>query len=137
MKEEKHRIVIDTNLWISLLLTKDFSKFDSLISADRATLLISLELLEEIIEVAERQKFRKYFELIELTNFLVSLRQSAEFVDVSSQVNDCRDEKDNFLLSLAVDGKATHLLTGDKDLLVLDPFRGIEIQTIADYLFHN
>lgn len=134
MPEEKHRVVIDTNLWISFLLTRDLTKLDRLISPARTTLLISRELLEEIVEVAERPKFRKYFDLIELTNFLVKLKQNAEFVQVSSQVNICRDEKDNFLLSLAVDGAATHLLTGDKDLLVLHPFGDIQILTIADYL---
>ena len=116
------------------LVAKDLTKLDRLIFSDRTNLLISQELLEEIVEVAERPKFRKYFDLIELTNFLVKLKQNAEFVKVSSEVDICRDEKDNFLLSLAVDGAATHLLTGDKDLLVLHPFGNIQILTIADYL---
>ena len=134
MPEEKRRVVIDTNLWISFLLTRDFSKFDRLMSADSTTLLISQELLEELVEVAERPKFRKYFNLTDLTDLLVKLKRKAELVQVSSQLNVCRDDKDNFLLSLAIDGKATHLLTGDKDLLVLHPFREVQIQTIADYL---
>ncbi|GAA4753062.1 hypothetical protein GCM10023229_37620 [Flavisolibacter ginsenosidimutans] len=90
--------------------------------------------MEEIVEVAERPKFKKYFDLFELTELLVNLKQKAEFVQVRSHVNVCRDEKDNFLLSLAIDGSATHVLTGDKDLLVLHPFGEIEILTIADYL---
>lgn len=134
MLEEKHRLVIDTNLWISFLLTRDFTKFDRLMSADRTILLLSQELLEEIVEVAERPKFRKYFDLLELTDLLFNLRQKAELVKVRSQVAICRDEKDNFLLSLAVDGAATHLLTGDKDLLVLHPFGDILILTISEYL---
>ena len=134
MPEEKRRVVIDTNLWISFLLTRDFSKFDWLMSADSTTLLISQELLEEVVEVAERPKFRKYFNLTDLTDLLVKLKRKAELVQVSSQLNVCRDDKDNFLLSLAIDGNATHLLTGDKDLLVLHPFREVQIQTIADYL---
>ncbi|QEC54835.1 putative toxin-antitoxin system toxin component, PIN family [Flavisolibacter ginsenosidimutans] len=134
MSEEKHRIVVDTNLWISFLLTRDFSKLDRLLSTGRTILLISQELLEEIVEVAERPKFKKYFDLFELTELLVNLKQKAEFVQVRSHVNVCRDEKDNFLLSLAIDGSATHVLTGDKDLLVLHPFGEIEILTIADYL---
>jgi hypothetical protein len=134
MPEEKHRVVIDTNLWISFLLTRDFSKFDQLMSADWTTLLISQELLEEVFEVAERPKFRKYFSLTDLTDLLVNLKQKAELVHVTSQFNVCRDDKDNFLLSLAIDGNATHLLTGDKDLLVLHPFHEVQIQTIADYL---
>jgi predicted nucleic acid-binding protein len=55
-------------------------------------------------------------------------------VQVSFQVNVCRDSKDNSLLSLAIDGAATHLLTRDKDLLVLHPFDEIQILTIADFL---
>ena len=87
-----------------------------------------------IVEVAERPKFRKYFDLLDLTDLLVSLKQKAELVKVSSQVNICRDDKDNFLLSRAIDGTATHLLTGDKDLLVLHPFGNVQILTIAGYL---
>lgn len=134
MPEEKHRVVIDTNLWISFLLTRDFSKFDRLMSTNWTILLISQELLEELVDVAERPKFRKYFNLTDLTDLLVNLKQKAELVQVSSQFNVCRDDKDNFLLSLAIDGNATHLLTGDKDLLVLHPFGEVQIQTIADYL---
>ena len=84
MPEEKHRVVIDKNLWISFLLTSDFSKLDRLLYADHKILLISQELLEEIVEVAERSKFRKYFDLFELTDFLVNLKQRAELVQVSS-----------------------------------------------------
>ena len=134
MPEEKHRVIIDTNLWISFLLSRDFSRLDQLLSADRIILLMSQELLEELVEVAERPKFRKYFDLFELANLVVNLQQKAELVPVSSRVELCRDDKDNFLLSLAVDGQATHVLTGDKDLLVLQPFGEIQILTIADYL---
>ena len=133
MPEEKHRVVIDTNLWISFLLTRNFSKLDRLMFANQTIVLISQELLEEIVEVAERPKFRKYFDLFELTELLVKLKQKTELVQVSSQVDICHDYKDNFLLSLVVDGTATHLLTGDKDLLVLHPFGEVQIITITDY----
>ncbi len=134
MPERKHRVVIDTNLWISFLLTRNFSKLDQLISSDQTILLISQELLEEVVDVAERPKFRKYFDLLELTDLLVNLKQKVELVKVNSQVDVCRNDKDNFLLSLAIDGTATHLLTGDKDLLVLHPFGEVQILTIAEYL---
>jgi uncharacterized protein len=55
-------------------------------------------------------------------------------VHVVSDVAICRDPKDNFLLSLAKDGKATHLITGDKDLLDIKVFGKTKIVTIADYL---
>jgi putative PIN family toxin of toxin-antitoxin system len=90
MPEEKHRVFIETNLWMNFLLTRDFSKLDRLLSADRTILLISQELLEEIVEVPGRPKFRKYFDLFELTDLLINLKQKAELVQVSSQVNVCR-----------------------------------------------
>ena len=91
-------------------------------------------MVDEIIEVAQRPKFRKYFDLIDLADLLANLRQKAEFIEVISKIEACRDEKDNFILSLAVDGAATSILTGDKDLLTLHPFKGIEILTVASFL---
>lgn len=130
----KHRIVIDTNLWISFLLTRDYSKIDSLFVDNNITLLFSLELIEEFIEVAERPKFRKYFSVTDLEDLLGKLRTKAEFISVLTVVDLCRDPKDNFLLALTHDGKATHLLTGDKDLLVLEKVGQTKIITISDYL---
>lgn len=134
MPAEKDRVVIDTNLWISFLLTRDFTKLDRLLLNNKIVLLVSQELLEEIVEVAQRPKFRKYFDLTELTDLLIGLNQKAELVKVTSEITVCRDDKDNFLLSLATDGFATHILTGDKDLLVLHPFNEIQILKITDYL---
>jgi putative PIN family toxin of toxin-antitoxin system len=55
-KKEKHRIIIDTNLWISFLLTKDYSKIDGLLKNDLVVLLFSQNLIDEFIEVANRPK---------------------------------------------------------------------------------
>jgi len=55
------RIIIDTNLWISFLLSNDNSKLDKLLSSKEAVLLFSKELLEEFIDVVSRTKLKKYF----------------------------------------------------------------------------
>jgi hypothetical protein len=133
MAEDKHRVILDTNLWISFLLTKSLSKIDRLFQEERFVLLFSQELLDEFLEVAERPKFRKYFPIAELQNLLHRIKDKAEFVEVTSSIELCRDPKDNFLLSLAKDGKATHLITGDKDLLVLEKIGGTRIIPIASY----
>ena len=130
----KHKIVIDTNLWISFLLTTDYSKIDSLLSNETIILLFSEELIDEFVEVAQRPKFRKYFSLDDLENLLVKVRTKAEFISVTSIVDICWDTKDNFLLALAQDGKATHLITGDNDLLVLQKIGKTKIITITKYL---
>lgn len=134
MPSQKNRVIIDTNLWISFLLTKDLSKFDSIIADNEITLIFSQELVDEIVEVTQRNKFRGYFELDNVKSLLVKIRARAIFIEVTSEINACRDPKDNFLLSLSVDGNATHLLTGDKDLLILQHFGKTKILTITEYL---
>ena len=46
----------------------------------------------------------------------------------------CRDPDDDKLLELAVNGAADFIVTGDDDLLVMNPFRGIAIVTPAEFL---
>ena len=58
----------------------------------------------------------------------------AEEVAITESVGACRDPKDDKFLELAVSGRADYLVTGDLDLLVLDPFRGVRILTPADFL---
>lgn len=134
MTKTKDRVIVDTNLWISILLTKDFSTLDKLFADQTITLIFSQELLDEFIEVARRPKFKKYFNLGDLQDLLKELSLRAAFIDVTSATTACRDPKDNFLLSLAVDGKATHLITGDKDLLDLKNFEETKIITISAYV---
>ncbi len=137
MPNQKDRVVIDTNLWISFLLTKDFTKLDTIIAVQKLTLIISQELIDELIEVTQRSKFRKYFPLDDVEELLIKIRTRGILINVTSIVTDCRDPKDNFLLSLSLDGKATHLITGDKDLLVLETFGITKIITITEYLLQQ
>ena len=132
MLAPKHRVVIDTNLWISFLLTKDLARLDWFFTQEELTLLFSQELLDEFVAVARRPKFRNYFSLLDLQELLLQVETKADFVRVSSTVELCRDPNDNFLLAL--DGHATHLLTGDQDLLVLGQLNQIPILSIAEYL---
>ena len=62
------------------------------------------------------------------------MRAHSEFITIISNVNICRDPKDNFLLSLSKDGKASHLITGDKDLLDLKRAGKTQIVTMKMYL---
>jgi len=59
MQIKRNRIIIDTNLWISYLITKGFKRLDKLIFNDEARLVFSQEQIDEFIEVSKRPKFRK------------------------------------------------------------------------------
>lgn len=67
---------------------------------------------------------------------LVLLRFAAivEIVEIIQTVSASPDGKDDKFLEVAVNGRASTLVSGDKDLLVLNPFRGIQIVTPAMYL---
>jgi len=91
-------------------------------------------LADEIIEVTQRSKFRRYFVLDDVESLILKIRARSIFIKVTSKINACRDPKDNFLLSLSIDGNATHLLTGDKDLLMLKKLGKTKILTITEYL---
>lgn len=134
MPAKRIRIIIDTNLWISFLITSDYSKLDSLLLNQRVDLLFSKELLTEFIEVTSRPKLKKYFKASDVDDLLLSLEDRMELVEVRSQVKICRDSKDNFLLELAKDGKADYLITGDKDLLDIKAFGKTKIITISGFL---
>jgi putative PIN family toxin of toxin-antitoxin system len=134
MSKVKDRVIIDTNLWISFLLNKDYTKLDKLFRQQNITLLFSKDLLEEFIEVARRPKFKKYFSISDLNDLLSEIYFRAEFIEVTSEVIFCRDSKDDFLLSLAKDSNASHLITGDVDLLEIKNFEETIILTITEYL---
>lgn len=134
MRRRKDRIIIETNLWISFILTDDSSKLDEVINEDSSVLLFSIELLEELIDVASRPKFRKYFPTEDLISLLYQIEKNSELINVVSSVEISRDPKDNFLLSLAQDGQATHLISGDKDLTEIGKFGETVILTISEYL---
>ncbi len=134
MPNKVNRIILDTNLWISFLITNDFSKLDKLIFSRQSVFLFSKELLDEFVEVARRPKFRRWFSQTDIEDLLETIGEYADFVTVKTEINVCRDPKDNFLLSLSVDGGADFLITGDQDLLTLHKFRETKIITIARFL---
>ncbi len=131
--KEGHRIVIDTNLWISFLLSKRYTFIDQLLTTGKARLVFCRELLAELMEVVTRPKFKRFFSSEDKKMIFDLIERYADYVIVTSEVDICRDKKDNFLLSLAKDGNVDFLLTGDNDLLVLKKFEDTEIITIAEY----
>src|ERR1700761_1592092 len=102
MPNKNLRVILDTNLWISFLITNDFSKLDELIFGKGCKFIFSAELLDEFLAVANRPKFRKYFAKADIENVLDTINEYAEFVIVTNKIEICRDVKDNFLLSLSI-----------------------------------
>ena len=127
------RIIIDTNLWISFLITNDFNKLDQFLDSGKYQIVFSEELFNEFLEVVHREKFNRYFNDLNIKYLIEIINDKVLFVNVFSVVDVCRDVKDNFLLSLAIDGEVDYLITGDNDLLSLKHFQKTSIITINDF----
>ena len=97
-------------------------------------MVFSQELLDEFLSVAKRPKFRRFFSTSDIEEIIETIDEYADFIKVQTKIEVCRDPKDNFLLSLSVDGNADFLLTGDKDLLDLIKFGETTIITISEFL---
>ncbi len=88
----------------------------------------------EIQEVLARAKFDKYITSGERQLFLIGFHETLTFLDIEETINVCRDSKDDKYLELAVNGQATTIISGDQDLLVLNPFNNIPIVTVRQFL---
>ena len=77
---------------------------------------------------------RPYVSVEERDRFLAHLVRQSLLIDIVGSLRVCRDPKDDHVLELALNGAATHVVTGDDDLLALNPFRGIPIVRPADFL---
>ena len=130
---KKIKIILDTNILISFLISKDLNFLDKLFVKTNVKLLFSRESLVEFLEVIERPKINKYFSSIKLDILLHQLNKVYIFIETKSELKVCRDQDDDFLLILAKDGNADYLITGDKDLLVLNPFGKTNICTPLEF----
>jgi len=81
-------------------------------------------------------KFDRYVSATRRLQFLANLIAVATLVQVTVNITACRDPKDDKFLELAANGNVECIITGDKDLLILHPFRDIAILTPQAFWFY-
>jgi putative PIN family toxin of toxin-antitoxin system len=129
------RFVFDTNVIVSALLMKKSTARDALDKARAAgAILLSMDVIEELREVLSRRAFDRYIDEEDRLRFLALLVKEATLVEITQKVKECRDPKDDKFLELAVNGSADFIVSGDKDLQVLHPFRNIPILSPREFL---
>ena len=129
------RTVIDTGVAVSaVLLPRSVPRqaFDRAVA--QGCLLVSAATVAELDEVLRRPKFNHYVPEEKRLEFLSALVREAEVVEITDAIAECRDPRDDKFLELAVSGRASHIISGDSDLLALHPFRGIAIVTPQGFL---
>lgn len=133
------RALLDTNVFISYMLTPQHvgsvkTIFEAL-DRNQFTLLLPDEVVDEILDViANHPHLMGRVGSDKLTTFLKLLTTVAEGIPRIEQTIPAiaRGAKDDYLLTYAVVGQAGYLVTGDKDLLVLEEIAGVKIvSTVA------
>ena len=129
------RIVIDTNVYVSRFIRPASVPGLAVVKAVRQDqTLISMPIWMELRTVLQRPKFARFIVPGLLDPFLDDVWMAAQPVVISTRIHACRDPRDDKFLEVAVHGHADLIVTGDADLLALNPFQGIAILTPAEYL---
>ena len=128
----RENLVVDTNVLVSAALKTDGSCAEVLKEVYAEYQIIqSMDTFSEIAEVLTREKFDH---LPGRTEFLQELAENAQFVEVTHETEACRDPKDNIFLELAVSGEADGIVAGDRHLLEMGQYQGIEIEKPREFL---
>ena len=127
--------IFDTNTIVSVFLARNSVPA---FAFDRARkeghIVMCQEVYQEISNVLVRAKFDKYLSTTIRMSLLEDLKNEVIFVEPHDFITACRDPKDDIYLFLAVSANAMCIVTGDKDLLILNPFRTIPIINAATFL---
>lgn len=127
--------VVDTNVLISAALSPEGKPNRALrYVISEGTLLASNATFDEFSTRIRRPKFFRYLREEDREDYIALIRSVSRLVEPAERIRECRDPQDNKFLELAVAGHADAIVTGDEDLLVMHPFRGISIVAPAAFL---
>lgn len=128
------RVVVDTGVLVSAAIKAQTAPSMAVHQAVRRGVLLKSHSTEaELMEVIDRPYLARLIALAARAR-LAELMALAELVPITERITACRDAKDDKFLELAVNGKADLIISGDADLLVLNPFRGIPVITAAIFV---
>ena len=124
------RIVLDTNVLVSAIITEGKSQDLLKLAIQRQFLLIkSKEIIDEFTQVLQRPKFgMTRREVIEAKNALMKIGKTIKVTSNRKVVKE--DPDDDIFINAALDGNADCIISGDPHLLNIANYKGIEIMTV-------
>jgi hypothetical protein len=126
-------IILDTNVWISYLLSHKFHDLTKLILDNRLEIVTCEDLANEMKEVLQRKKFKKYITGKDTKEAVDIYLKLCHMVEIEDNPSSFTDKKDNFLIGLYIAAKATLLVTGDKRLLEQAPQFNLNVVTLRQF----
>ncbi len=130
------KVVVDTNIWVSLAIgSKSITcDFFELLNSINIEFIVCERLIDEIVATLEKEKIRKYLSKDRVILLFDILENHTSSFISHSKNTFCRDLNDDYLINLAIDSESEILITGDKDLLILNSVENIKILTIKQLL---
>ena len=126
------RIVIDTNVLISGVFFGGFPrKILSAVVSQKITACATAEIINEYEETVQEMIDRKQGHINR--GILSPLIKAMEIIEPITHVEICRDPDDNKFLGCARDSHALYIVSGDKDLLVIEEYGNIQILTAREF----
>jgi len=129
------RVILDTNIWISFLIGHHLQEIRRIVTDERFEIIVCSQLINEIVDVANRDKVQKYISSYDTTDLLRIIRAFCQYVEIEdiNAVAEIRDPKDLYLLSLAEKVNAIYIVSGDADLTSLGSHGKTQIITLAEF----
>ncbi len=129
------KVIIDTNLWISFLIGHQTQVVRRMLTDLRFDVYVCERLIEEIRDVASRDKIRKRVTPADVEDLLSIIYAFCQFVTIQTEVSPSalRDPKDLYLLSLAETIDADDIVSGDADLTDIGQYQLTKIIKLADF----
>lgn len=128
-------LILDTNIWVSYALNRNGPLGQNVAQLlPKHRIAFSNETFAELTEVLMREKFDRYVSQQSRITFLKALARNGDWFTPTESVTDCRDPKDNMFLALSKACQADFIITGDDDLLTLDPYGKTRILTMSAFM---
>jgi uncharacterized protein len=132
------RAVLDTVVFVRALINPK-GRWGRLLfeHADKYVIVLSPEIVKEILDVINRQELHRRFpEMAEMPRMGLVLSQveEAEVVEPRERLEVCRDPNDNKFFECAVAAHADYIVSEDKDILAVTSYRGIRTVSAAEFL---
>lgn len=129
------KVIFDTNLWISFLIGHQTHLVRRMLTDMRFDVYVCSRLIDEIRDVASRNKIRKYVNETDMDDLLAIINAFCQFVTIEAKVTPSavRDPKDLYLLALADTIGADYIVSGDADLTDLGQHNQTRIVKLVDF----
>jgi len=126
------KVILDTNIWVSLFITRRLSKLELLVYQNDLQLLTCHKLIDEMARIVKHDKIKRYldepFEVYIDAHFDLTT-----FVSIESRFESSPDPNDNYLFDLALQVEADYLVTGDKKLLAMESIENVQVISLRKF----